>query len=107
MLRVFFAYLNSIFVRFISSWTHEQRITLHSNTFPLKTQDLAEVIFVMGGAHPSNGHQTGGDGDRVMDASNEIKNCYYEILGVDRSASDEEYANLEVMDHVLLMNSEG
>ena len=60
----------------------------------------------MGGAHSSNGHQSGRDGDRAMEASNEIKPCYYELLGVDRSASDEEYANSEFMDHFLLMSSE-
>lgn len=60
----------------------------------------------MGGAHSSDNNQSSRDAHGASDASKEIKTCYYELLGVDRLASDEEYAISEVMEHVLLMNSE-
>ena len=58
----------------------------------------------MGGAHSSNDNQSSRD---AYGASKEIKLCYYELLGIDRLASDEEYVFSDVMEHVLLMNSKG
>lgn len=61
----------------------------------------------MGGAHSSNDNHSSRDANGASHATKEIKTSYYQILGVDRLVSDEEYATFEAIDHVLLIKSEG
>lgn len=72
-----------------------------------ETQASGESISIMGGVHSSNDNQSSRDAHGASPASKEIKICYYELLGVDSLASDEEYAISEVIEHILLTNSEG